>query len=93
MTVLLFLYLVKLELYDIDLVSVFKDAIEAFSDSRNSFRYLLIDLDQIKPLDKNADNSVKYSILENSQREHSRGSCRTVSTTEVPEYRYNVIII
>jgi hypothetical protein len=69
--VLLFLYLVKLELCDTGLVSVFKDAIEALSGSRDSLRYLLTDLDQIKPLNKSADSGAKYSIFEDSQREYS----------------------
>jgi hypothetical protein len=93
MAVLLFLYLVKLELCDIGLVSVFKDAIKALSSSRDSLRYLLTDLDRIKPLDKSADGGAKYSILKDNQRGYSRGSYRTVLTTEVPEHRYSTVII
>jgi hypothetical protein len=64
--VLLFLHLVKLELCDTGLVGVFKDAIEALFGSRDSLRYLLTDLDRMKPLDKSADGGAEHGILEDS---------------------------
>jgi hypothetical protein len=47
----------------------------------------------MKLLDKSADGGTEHSILEDSQREYSRGSCRTVSTTEVPEHRHSAVIV
>jgi hypothetical protein len=91
--VLLFLHLIKLELCDTGLVSVFKDAVEALSDSRDSLRYLLTDLDRMKPLDKSADSGAEHNILGGSQRKHSRGSYWTVLTTEVLEYRHSAVIV
>jgi hypothetical protein len=64
--VLLFLYLIKLKLCDIGLINVFKDIIEALSGSRDFLYYLLIDLDQMKPLDKSADSDTEYSILKDN---------------------------
>jgi hypothetical protein len=64
--VLLFLHLIKLKLCDTGLVSVFEDAIEALSGSRDSLRCLLTDLDRMKPLDKSADSGAKHGILEDS---------------------------
>jgi hypothetical protein len=75
------------------LVSVFKDTIEALSGSRDSLRYLLTDFDQMKPLDKSVNDNTKNDILKDSQREHSRGSCQTISTIEVLKHRHHAVII
>jgi hypothetical protein len=64
--VLLFLHLVKFELCDTGLISVLKDTMKALSGSRDSLRYLLINLDQMKSLDKSADNNIKHGILKDS---------------------------
>jgi hypothetical protein len=47
----------------------------------------------MESLEKSADGGAEHSILEDSQRRHSGGSFRTVSTTEVPEHRHSKVVV